>query len=208
MASHARHYRHVPPEAIAHFFLHHRILTLTGRYPSLSEVSEYYTLMTEEQRFAIIRNDLDEQEEMDRVLLNKMPPSRDLEQRNADLQAVYDEWHTLHPTALGNCGCPGLCPRGTDRALCLGCSYHVEDPERLGAALSWRSSYAQQAALFEAQGSLIDARQARIKVQQLDDMINVMRMQIQEEAAGRYIPVFKILPFPYHRTEEEHEEES
>ncbi len=121
---------------------------------------------------------------------------------------MYEQWHTLHPTAFGSCGCPGLCPRGMDRALCLGCSYHVEDPAKLGAALAWRTSYAQQAASLEAQGNLIDARQARIKVQLLDDMIAVMRMQLQEEIAGRYIPVFKVLPSSKCQIEETREEES
>jgi hypothetical protein len=165
-------------------------------------------MMTEEQRFAIIRVDLDEQEELDRVLLRTAPSPRDLEQKNADLQAVYDEWHALHPTALGYCGCLGLCPRGNDRALCLGCSYHVEDSEKLGAVLAWRASYAKQAELFEAQGSVIDARQARIKVQMLDDMINVMRMQLQQEGTGKYIPLSRVLPSPYRKAEENDEEES
>ncbi len=207
MATHARHYRHVPPEVIAHFYLHHRLRELTGRTPSLAEISEYYTLSTEEQRFAAIRADLDEQEELDHLLLQMAPTVRDLEQKNADLQAVYEIWHALHPTAFGHCGCPGLCPRGNDRAHCLGCGYHVEDPEKLGAALVWRESYAQQAALCEAQGNAVDARQARIKVQLLDDMINVMRMQLEEEAAGRYIPVFKLLPSPYRNTETNDENE-
>src|SRR5713101_7547889 len=208
MATHARQYRHVPPEAIAHFFLHHRLKDLTGREPSSSEISDYYFQMTEQQRFAVVRADLDEQEEMDRTLMQAAPTPRDLEQKNEDVRTVYEQWHTLHPTALGNCGCPGLCPRGNDRSLCLGCSYHVEDPEKLGAALAWRESYAQQAALFEAQGNAIDARQARIKVHQLDDMMNVMRMQLQEEASGHYIPMFKLLPSPFCTTEETHEEES
>lgn len=172
---------------------------LRGREPSLSEISDYYFQMTEEQRFAIIRADLDEQEEMDRTLLQTAPSPRDLEQKNEDLQAVYDEWQTLHPTALGNCSCPGLCPRGIDRALCIGCSYLVEDPERIGGALAWRASYAKQAELLEAQGNIIDARQARLKVQKLDDHINVMRLQLQAEADGRYIPLYKVLPSPSHR---------
>lgn len=208
MSTHARYYRHVPPEAVAHFYLHHRLQELTGRAPSLSDISEYYTLMTEEHRFAVIRADLDEQEEIDHTLLQLMPSFRDLEQKNADLQAVYEIWHALHPTALGNCGCPGLCPRGKDRALCLGCSFHVEDPEKLGAALAWRAAYEQQAKLLEAQGNTIDAREARIKVQHLDDMINVMRMQLEEEAAGRYIPLHKVLPSPHRKREEHHEEAS
>ncbi|BCL79003.1 hypothetical protein ccbrp13_14680 [Ktedonobacteria bacterium brp13] len=201
MATHARRYRHVPPEVVAHFFLHHHLQELTGRAPTLPEVSEYYTLLTEEQRFAVISTDLDEQEELDHALLQMSPTTRDLEQKNADLQAVYEIWHSLHPTAFGNCGCPGLCPRETDRSLCLGCSYHIEDPEKLGAALVWRADYAKQAEVFEAQGNAIDARQARIKVQFLDDMINVMRMQLEEESAGRYIPVFKVLPSPHRQLE-------
>ena len=208
MATHARHCRNVPPEAIAYFFLHHRLKELTGLTPSLTDISEYYTLMTEEQRFAAIRADLDEQEELDYALLQAAPTLRDLEQMNEDLRAVFELWHALHPTALGNCGCPGLCPRGNDRALCLGCSYLVTDPERIGAALSWRGSYTKQAELLEAQGNFIDARQARIKVQQLDDVINVMRLQLQAEADGSYIPVHKVLPSPQRKREAHHAEES
>jgi hypothetical protein len=208
MATHARHFRHVPPEAIAYFFLHHRLRDLTGREPSLPEITEYYTLMTEEQRFAIIRADLDEQEEMDHALLQAASTPRDLEQMNEDLRIIFEIWHALHPTALGYCGCPGLCPRGNDRALCLGCSYLVTDPERLGAALSWRASYAKQAELLEAQGNHIDAQQARIKVQLLDDVINVMRLQVQAEADGSYIPIHKVLPAQRHTREDQHEEEN
>ncbi len=208
MATDAKQYRHVPAEAIAHFFLHHRMKLSHNPFASTSIVSDYYFQMTEEQRLATIREYLVEQEEHDAALVLATLSQRDLERKNEDLQAVYERWHALHPTALGNCGCPGLCPRGNDRSLCLGCPYHVEDPEKLGAALSWQESYAKQAALFEAQGHLIDARQARIKVQQLDDMINVMRIQIQEEAAGRYIPLFKVLPSPHRQVKENHEKES
>jgi len=208
MATHARQYRNVPPEVIAHYFLHHRLKELTGRTPSLAEVSEYYTQMTAEQRSAVTRTDLDEQEELDHELLHMAPTIRDLEQKDEDIQAVYEIWHALHPTALGHCGCPGLCPRGNDRSLCLGCRYHVEDPEKLGAALAWQASYARQAELLEAQGNVIDARQARIKVQLLDDMINVMRLQLEEEVAGHYIPVFKVLLSPYRNRETRDEKET
>jgi hypothetical protein len=84
----------------------------------------------------------------------------------------------------------------------------VEDPERIGAAVAWRSSYAKQAEMLEAQGNVTDARQARIKVQQLDDHINVMRLQVQAETDGGYIPLQKVLPSPFRKTEEHHEEET
>jgi hypothetical protein len=77
----------------------------------------------------------------------------------------------------------------------------------LGAALVWRESYAKLATLCEAQGNAIDARQARIKVQLLDDMMNVMRLQLEEEAAGRYIPIFKVLPSPHRNLEANDETE-
>ena len=208
MSTHARHYRHVPPEAIAYFFLHHRLKALTGREPSLTDITEYYTQITEEQGFASIRADLEEQEEMDHALLPAAPTPRDLEQMNEDLRIIFELWHALHPTAFGYCGCPGLCPREIDRAHCLGCSYLVTDPERLGAALSWRESYVKQVELFVAQGNAIDAREARKKVQLLDDVINVMRLQLQAEADGSYIPVYKVLPSPHRKGKEEHETEN
>ena len=84
----------------------------------------------------------------------------------------------------------------------------MTDPERLGAALSWRESYAKQAELLETQGNGIDARQARIKVQLLDDVITIMRLQLQAEADGSYIPLFKVLPSPHRKGKEEHETEN
>lgn len=196
MATDARQYRHIPPEAIAHFFLHHRLKTLNSPHASTSIVTDYYFQMTEAQRLTIIREYLDEQEEHDLALVNTSPTTRDLEQMNEDLQAVYEQWHSLHPTAFGYCGCPGLCPRGYNRSLCIGCSFLVTDPSRLGAAKAWRAAYTQQAEALELQGVLADARQVRILVRQLADLINVMHLQVQAEADGTYNPLFKALPEP------------
>jgi hypothetical protein len=195
MATHARQYRQVPPEAIAHFFLHHRLKALTGQSPSPSEITDYYSQMTEGQRFATICEDLDEQEEMDHTLMHS-ESSRDLAQMNEDLRIVYEQWQTLHLTAFGYCGCPGLCPRGYNRSLCIGCSYLVTDPEKIASAIAWQTSYTKQAEQLESQGNFIDARQACLKARQLDDIINVMHLQQQAEADGQYIPLFKVLPQP------------
>lgn len=35
-----------------------------------------------------------------------------------------------------------------------------------------------------------------------------MQLQLEEEAAGRYIPVFKVLPSPYRQLEADNENES
>jgi hypothetical protein len=193
MATDARQYRNIPAEAIAHFFLHHRLRALLGRSPSASEVSNYYFSMTEAQKLAIIREDLDEQDEQDRALVLTTPTPHDLEQMNEDLRAVYEQWQCLHPTALGYCGCPGLCPRGYNRVLCIGCPFLITDPEKMGAARAWRASYAKQAELLEAQGNVNDARQVRSLMQQLDDHIAVMRLQQQAERDGTYIPLFRVI---------------
>src|SRR5258708_10518397 len=111
-----------------------------------------------------MRADIDEQEEMDHVLLAMVPKGADLEQKNEAIQAAYEIWHALHPTAFAHCSCPGLCPRENDRSLCLGCRYHVQDPEKLGAPLVWHADYAKQAPLLEAQGNAVRARQARMNV--------------------------------------------
>lgn len=42
MATHARQYQHIPPEAIALFFLHHRLKMLHGPTSFVSVVSDYY----------------------------------------------------------------------------------------------------------------------------------------------------------------------
>lgn len=205
MATDARQYRRIPPEAIAYFFLHHRLQQISG--VPIPLVSDYYWQMPQEQQLALIREYLDEYDEQDRALVLTTPTPRDLEQMNEDLRTVYDLWHTLHPTALGFCGCPGLCPRGYNRSLCIGCPYLVTDSDRLGAALAWRASYAKQAEDLEAQGNPTNARQVRLLVQQLDDHITVMRLQQQVEADGTYTPLFKLLPKPAEGGEESDEEE-
>lgn len=193
MATDARQYRNVPPEAIAHFFLHHRLQISPGQSSTPSAISNYYWQMTKAQQLTHLREYLDEQDELDHALLAMAPLPRDLEQANEDLQNVYDVWQTLHPTAFGNCGCPGLCPRGYNRSLCIGCPFLITDPSRLGAAQAWRTSYARQAEELQIQGNLTDARQMRVLVQQLDDHIATMRLQLQAEADGRYIPLYKVL---------------
>ena len=193
MSTDARQYRNVPPEAIAHFFLHHRLQISPRQSSSPSVVSNYYWQMTKAQQLTHLREYLDELDELDHAILAMAPSPRDLEQANEDLQNVYDVWQTLHPTAFGNCGCPGLCPRGYNRSLCIGCPFLITDPSRRGAAQAWRTSYARQAEELQIQGNLTDARQMRILVQQLDDHIATMRLQLQAEADGRYIPLYKVL---------------
>ncbi len=117
-----------------------------------------------------------------------MPEGRTLETLRADLRAVFERWQTLHPTAFGFCGSTTLCPRGTNRALCVGCPFLVPEPDNAWKAERWRASYARQADELERQGDERDARQARLVVRELDGLLATMRLLRQARDDGRYPP--------------------
>jgi hypothetical protein len=84
--------------------------------------------------------------------------------------ARASEWQTLHPTAFGFCGSTSLCPRGTNRALFIGCPFLVPEPDNAWKVEHCRASYARQANELEQQGDERDARQARLVVRELDGL--------------------------------------
>src|SRR5260370_16909730 len=51
MATHARQYRHVPAEAIAHFFLHHRLRALPAQSPAAAHIPDSYFQTPDQHRF-------------------------------------------------------------------------------------------------------------------------------------------------------------
>jgi len=205
-ATAARHTYQVPGEAVA-WVLHHKMATSesTEQYARnsmlthapLPPATEYYSRETEDhalERVATFQLELD----LDCGSLDIMvPDERDLESMNESLRDVFARWHTLHPTVFGMCGCPMLCPRGTRRGLCLGCSYLVPDPSKYEDVLTWRASFARQVEELEAAGNLRDALEQRRTVQELDDLANVMRLQMQAEADRRYVPFYKTLPMAW-----------
>jgi len=195
-ATGARHYRNVPPEAIA-LLLHHRQRAAgqAGAAP-LNAATEYYSAMPRGDQLALVHLFQDELEREAAGLELLVPTERDLETMGENVRAVFEAWRTLLPTAFGYCGCPGLCIRGDDAALCIGCPFLVPDPSEKAAARAWRDAFAWQADLLDDQGKQIDARQQRRRVQGLDDILAVMRLQEQAAADGAWRPPLTYLPAP------------
>jgi len=184
MATAARQEHEVPAEVLA-FVLHHQQV---GR--ALPVATEYYSQMTEEQRLAALSVFMIDVEEQAASILLSMPAERTVEQMNEDMREVFERWHVLLETAFGFCGRVGLCPRDYARNLCIGCPRLISDPRKRENALKWRASYARQAEELEAQGESVDARQGRLQVQELDDLINSMNVMQQAIDDGTRQPVF------------------
>lgn len=188
MATVARHEYEVPAEVIA-FVLHHQQKSL-----AIPVATEYYSQMPEEQRLKILADfSMDLEEQAANVLLN-VPDERTLEQMDEDLRDVFERWQTLLETAFGFCGCTSLCPRGYHRSLCLGCPHLIPDPRKRENVVKWRTSYALQTDELEAEGATVDARQARLQVQECDDLLNCMDIIQQAIDDGTRRPAFLQLP--------------
>ncbi len=97
-------------------------------------------------------------------------------------------------TAFGFFGNVDLCPRGYNRTLCIGCPHLVVDPRKRQQAVYWRNVYMRLASDLEAKGNVVDARQVRLQVQDLDKLINEMDITQQAIEDGRRKPVFLLLP--------------
>ena len=189
MATHARTIENVPAEAVA-YLLHHRVLLPDGagtRAVSISEATSYYSGMTTEQLLAMLFEAQSQMSPTRNVSYLQVPSPRSLEQMDAALRALFEQWGMIGPTALGHCSA-GLCIRPNNRALCLGCPHLVPHYSNLPKAKIWRKLYVLQAGLHDEHGHHVDARQARQMIQHLDDIINLMQIQMRTRQDGGYLP--------------------
>lgn len=184
MATAARHEHEVPAEVLA-FVLHHQQTGL-----AIPVATEYYSQMTEEQRLVALSEFMIDVEEQAASILLSMPDERTWEQMDEDLREVFERWHVLLETAFGFCGRVGLCPRSYQRNLCIGCPHLVPDPRKRESAVKWRETYAKQAEELETEGAEVDARQVRLQIQELDDLINSMDVMQQAIEDGTRQPAF------------------
>jgi hypothetical protein len=187
MATAARHEYDVPPEAIA-FVLHHQ---QTGAH--VPPATEYYSQMPKEQQLMALVEFQGALEEQTAQFALALPDERTLEQMDEDVREVFERWHVLLETAFGFCGRTGLCPRGYQRNLCIGCPHLVPDPRKRANALKWRQAYAQQAEGLEQEGAAVDARQTRLQVQELSDLMKSMDLLQQAMEDRAYQPAFLLL---------------
>jgi len=175
-------------EVIASVLHHHQ------KGLAIPVATEYYSEMTEDQRLVALAEFMGELETQAASLLLSLPDERTIAQMDEDLREVFERWHVLLETAFGFCGRVGLCPRGYARNLCIGCPHLVPDPRKRENAVKWRASYARQAEELEAAGELVDARQVRLQVQELDTHLNEMDILQQAIEDGTRQPVFLQLP--------------
>ncbi|HWS85266.1 MAG TPA: hypothetical protein VN207_13510 [Ktedonobacteraceae bacterium] len=164
----ARHEHAVPIEVIARA-LHH-----TYRPGVVPTATLYYSQETEKQSlvaFAGFQTDL---EVWAASLLVDLPDEQELTSMDDDLRESFERWQTLLETTFGFCGNVDLCPRGYNRTLCIGCPHLVVDPRKWKYAVHWRDAYTWLASELEAQGNVVDARQYRLLVRDLDRHINEM----------------------------------
>ncbi len=118
LATHARTVQNVPAEAIA-YLLHHRV-TLEGSSQALTipEATAYYSRLPVGQLLALLA---DVQStlvsEQGRSYLH-MPDLSTLEQKEAALRRIFEQWGMIGPTVLGFCSA-GMCVRASQsRHLC------------------------------------------------------------------------------------------
>jgi hypothetical protein len=193
-ATHARTVQNVPAEAVA-YLLHHRVkLSDSTRALSIPEATAYYSRLPLERLLALLF-------EAQSILISKnqvrsyleVPTPRTLEEMDAALRRIFEQWGLIGPTVLGYCSA-GLCVRPNNRALCLGCPFLVPHYSNLRSAETWRKLYVLQIELHDAHGHYVDAQQARQMLQYLDDIIRVMEIQIRVRQDGGYLPFGNVLP--------------
>lgn len=193
LATHARQVKNVPAEAVA-YLLHHRV-TIEGASHAISipEATAYYSRMPVERLLALLFEAQAQFSPLQKRSYLQVPPPRTLQQMEAALRQVFEQWGTIGPTVLGYCSA-GLCIRPNNRALCLGCPYLVPHYSNLRNAKTWRKLHVLQVQLHDAHGHSVDAEQSRQMIQHLDDIIRVMEVQIRTRQDGGYLPFADTLP--------------
>jgi hypothetical protein len=93
---------------------------------------------------------------------------------------VLERWHTYHPVVFGHCGRAGLCIRGPNRVLCLGCPFLIPRPEFKQRVATYLRAYEQMAEQLDISGNPGEAMEHR----RLADQCRKLRhaMDLLEEA--------------------------
>ena len=95
---------------------------------------------------------------------------------------------------FGHCGHAGLCVRGRDRVLCLGCPFLVPRPEYRWRAERYGRDYAAMADRLDADGNAGEAREYRHLAGQCTDLAHLMRRLEEAEADLGWRPLYRELP--------------
>jgi hypothetical protein len=190
MATAARHEYDVPLEAIA-WVLHHRtrwnVYSAPNSYVPIA--THYYSKEPHQNTMQRMFEHADFIEEQSGYYGLSVPDESSLARMDDNLRASFEKWHTLNPTPFGFCGRAGLCPRGNNRSLCIGCPYLVSNPAKRWLAKHWEELYRKRAETLH-QSNLTDSRQSAKMAAQLRDLLNIMDLQDQAMQESKYVPLY------------------
>jgi hypothetical protein len=186
-ATTARHEFGLPLDIMADILSHTR--DRDGHAP---EATRYYTRLPLEQRL------IEQQRALDRMLdkagaaIRQIAPIDAAEEARRLLarcdertREVLERWHTYHPVVFGHCGRAGLCVRGTNRVLCLGCPFLVPRPEFKHRVDIYVRAYEQMAEQLEVSGNPGEAMEHRRLADQCRKLRHEMRLLEQAESSAQ-----------------------
>ena len=184
-ATAARHEFGLPLDIMADILSHTR--DRDGHAP---EATSYYTRLPLEQRL------VEQQRALDRMLDKADAAKRQIAPIDAAVEAqrilarsdertreVLERWHTYHPVVFGHCGRAGLCVRGTNRVLCLGCPFLVPRPEFKHRVDTYLRAYEQMAEQLEVSGNPGEAMEHRRLADQCRKLRHEMCLLEQAETS-------------------------
>jgi len=203
-ATAARHEFGLPLDIMADILSHTR--DRDGHAP---EATSYYTRLPLEQRI------IEQQRALDRMLdkadaaMRQIAPidpaeeaRRLLDRCDERTREVLERWHAYHPVVFGQCGRAGLCIRGTNRVLCLGCPFLVPRPEFKHRVDTYLHAYEQMANQLEISGNPGEAMEHRRLADQCRKLKHEMHLLEHAESATGATPEPAALAHP---TSEAHE---
>ncbi len=191
----ARYRYQVPLEVIAALGLHHR---LDDGRPSAA--SEYYTLQPEQERLLAQQRTIDRLVDDGRALVPVDPVDEErrlqeaMERSDELTRDAYETWHAYHPVVFGHCGHSGLCVRGRERVLCLGCPFLVPRPEYRWRAERYAQDYAVMAQRLRTEGNMGEAREYQHLASKCMDLAHLMLRLEEAETDVGWRPLYRELP--------------
>jgi hypothetical protein len=189
-ATAARHEFGLPLDIMADILSHTR--DRDGHAP---EATSYYTRLPLEQRIIEQQRALDRMLDKADVATRQIAPidpaeeaRRLLERCDERTREVLERWHAYHPVVFGQCGRAGLCIRGTNRVLCLGCPFLVPRPEFKHRVDTYLHAYEQMANQLEISGNPGEAMEHRRLADQCRKLKHEMHLLEQAESATGATP--------------------
>ena len=174
----ARQQAEIPPDEVTQILHHQRIPLSEG----------YYS-----QKVADFIRDIESQAANNFLPL---PDEKASGQWDKCIRDAFEGIQRLPESMFGFCARSGLCLCTSHDSLNIRCPYLFPNPAKRPVAVKWREAYARQAGELEAAGAMVDACLARLRAQELDDLIRTMDLMQQAIDDGTYVPPSFLPPDP------------